>query len=222
MAILRSGKITNPTASRKKVRKPKKNLKLKPCFVRIERLNVDQINLLSGGNRNKYSLRTRIVRQATIIVPKQKKISESNQIWKNLIEREYVLGPGCMVLAKMNNYRPWPARINSIYKVGDVTKCYVYFYGTFQIGSVLKMQCVPISECHLFFIHAIGEIKTKYKWKLNYEEMAKTNDMERSVALTKITQVQKFLLAIRDVEIIHEVPFESSVIQNDSNGDIGL
>lgn len=83
-----------------------------------------------------------------------------------------------------------------------------FFCGTFQIGSVLKSQCVKISDCKEYLLHAVKEIKQKYKWELDYEYMSKADDVERAVGLAKLTQVQKFFLAIRDIEKEKKVPYD--------------
>lgn len=140
MAVLRNGKNTR-IANQKNERRSKtkdlfKKYKLKECVVQLSRLNTHQIN---SGRR--YNLRSQSNSQSKpsdnkIITIKSKKqvavVSNVNIIWNGLISRQYVMCPGVIVLAKMSNYKPWPARINTIYKVGDVLKCFVLFYGTFQ------------------------------------------------------------------------------------------
>lgn len=90
------------------------------------------------------------------------------------------------------------------------------FYGTFQIGSVCKNQCVSIDDCQQYLFYAVQEIKNKYKWQIDYEKLAETNDLERAKALLKLTQTQKFMLALRDIERLHEVPYDLSVTRSES------
>lgn len=50
---------------------------------------------------------------------------------------------GQLVLAKMQTYSPWPAKIMEI-KDKKVT---VFFFGTNNHGKVKKVDCVPIQFC---------------------------------------------------------------------------
>lgn len=168
--------------------------------------------------QTKRNLRPRKPNSSTSLVPLQPVIEKrvanvciSNRIWSDLISREYNLAPGVLVLAKMNGFRPWPARVNTVYKVGNDIKCFVLFYGTFQIGSVAKSQCVCIHDCALYLSHAVIEIKNKYKWKLNYDEIAKIDENNRAKTIVKLIQVQTFLLAIRDIEVLRKIPIEASI-----------
>lgn len=88
-----------------------------------------------------------------------------------------------------------------------------FFYGTMQIGSVLKSQCAKISDCDVFLFHTINDIKKKNRWDLDYESLTKTSDLERASALVNLTQVQKFLLALRDVECLQKIPYNHSIIK---------
>lgn len=154
------------------------------------------------------------------VVPVIKKLAivpKANRIWEKLTAQQYLLGPGVTVLAKMNSFGPWPARVNTIYKVGDVLKCYVLFYGTFQIGSVLKNQCVNIRDCDSYLLHAVDQIKQTYKWELNYDKIAESVDNERSKQITKLTQVQKFLLAIYIRTIANERQWTLKMELGDGN-----
>lgn len=129
MAILRSGKhtrIVQKTITKSKTKKLFKKYAIKDCFINLERINSDQN--VKPKKRIRYNLRSNknVDETPLAIVPvKEKKlviVCESNRIWNELICREYLLAPGVIVLAKMNKFRPWPARINTIYRVGDVLK----------------------------------------------------------------------------------------------------
>lgn len=230
MAVLRSGKNT---VIKKNNLKPKKSrrgkltelhkYKITECTIKLERLTKVEINkYLSNSLASQYSLRQRNVSKTIPNIPKLSnvdekrlvKVSQSNLIWRELSSlNSCVFHPTEIVLAKMDSFRPWPARINSVFKVGNVVKCYVMFYGTLQIGSVLKSQCVRINECDLYLFHAVQEIKNKFKWNLDYESLSKTDDVERAIALQKLTQVQKFLLALREIELIRKIPLKQSMVQ---------
>lgn len=216
MAILRSGKhtrIVQKTITKSKTKKLFKKFAIKDCFINLERIKSDQ-NVIPK-KRIRYNLRSNknVEEPPLAIVPVREKklviVCESNRIWNELISREYLLAPGVIVIAKMNKFRPWPARINTIYRVGDVLKCFVLFYGTFQIGSVSKGECVSIEECGLYLSTVVKEIKDKFKWKLDYEKIA--NENHRAQELCNLTQVQQFLLAIRDIERLKKVPLEHSL-----------
>lgn len=226
MAVLRSGKVTK---SRAKIKKSRNGIiqkyNLKECSIKVQKLSQHEIN--SFLQPKKYNLRDRaekITVQSTsqpvekglqsVHTTSLKKVATSQVIWHQLTNRQYEFHPTEIVLAKMNKYRPWPAKINSVYKVGNVIKCCVLFFGTFQLGSVLKSDCVKIGDCDLYLLHAVREIKEKYNWNLNYDKITKTEETERVLALSKLTQVQTFLLSIRDVEHIQKVPYDRSLIQN--------
>lgn len=218
MAILRSGKITK--TCKKTITKSKTKILLmkygiRECFVKLNRVEKDRIQISTKYN---FRLRNKIETKPLIVANKKKEIAclMERNIWNDLTNGQYTLGPGVVVLAKMNKYKPWPARINTIYRVGDVLKCYVLFFGTFQIGSVLRSQCVSISDCDVYLSHTVAKIKQKYKWKLNYDKIAETVDSERSKQIVSLTQIQKFLLALRDIERLHKVPYELSITKSDT------
>lgn len=218
MAVLRSGKITRSnkrTITKSKAKKMFLQFGIKDCVVKIDRLTGDQTQKMKKCQR--YALRSRknidSTPPLTLIPVIEKKISilsKTSIIWNELTNREYVLLPGAIVLAKMNKFRPWPARINTIYRVGGTLKCFVLFYGTFQIGSVLT------KECDSYLLHAVNEIKAKYKWKINYDEIAESSEDERIQKVVKLTQIQRFFLALRDIEKLHGIPYERSMIRGDT------
>lgn len=115
----------------------------------------------------------------------------------------------------MNTYRPWPARINTMYKVGDSYKCYVLFFGTSQIGSVLMSQCVSFSNCSSYLSLELKQLKGKYKWNLDYDYIAASSDDDRDRKVNKLTQVQKFFLALREVERIYNIPDSRSMLKSE-------
>lgn len=202
MAVLRSGKNTkDSTRCLIKKRKNKRfndmflQYGIKECSVKLNRINTSNLKSLKPINNKKI---------VTIYQP--------NVIWNELITHSYVLGPGAIVLAKMIKYRPWPARINTMYKVGDIYKCYVLFYGTYQIGSVLMSQCVSFSSCSFYLSLELKQLKVKFKWNIDYEKIAELNNDDRAYKIIKLTQVQKFFLAIRDVERIHGIEYSQSMI----------
>lgn len=212
MAVLRSGKVTN--FEKRNEKKSINKFKKPNIVIKIHRLTKSEIEKeikksVASGSKQK----AKFVKN-TLKVANKKKLSTPNEIWNNLINHEYILGPGIFVLAKMNEYRPWPARINSIYKVGDAVKCYVSFYGTFQIGSVLRNQCVPFHVAYDFLFESVKEIKSKFKWELDYERISQTQDEERAKALVKLTQAQKFLVSVRDMERIQKIPYEISLTRS--------
>lgn len=236
MAVLRNGKITNinknPIVKKRNAKNAKtkhllKQHGIKHCVVKINRINMNQIDACPSNVSRARDVRSKntstkhdACNSNLIVNTKVNKkeiaiVSQSNAIWNQLISQQYTLGPGVIVLAKMNSYKPWPARINSVYKMGDIYKCYVLFFGTFQIGSVLRSSCVPVGNCDLYLLHAVRDIKKRYKWDIDYDKIAKTDDdTERAVALLKLTQNQKFLLAIRDIEHLNNIPYERSIIQS--------
>lgn len=223
MAKLRSGKNTHSDKIDRK--KPKQCFKLKDLSIRLKKLSESEIESLLNPPK-KYSLRNRRVEIKKPIV--KRKIEESTTktkqiatitssvIWKNLTSSSNTLlplHPTDIVLAKMGTFRPWPARVNSTYRVGNVVKCYVLFYGTMQIGSVLRSECVKVCDCNLYLSTAINEIKSKFKWSLDYDYLSATQDIQRSIAIIKLTQVQKFFLAVRDMERLCGVPNDVSMIK---------
>lgn len=226
MIVLRCGKklcyqsIDTKRKRTKKLRKEIKKYNIRDVSVNLKRLSPEEINILI---RPKILCSTNKISNAPITVNRcvekkitlpVKKIALANIIWKQLTSNIYDFMPTEIVLAKMNTFRPWPARINSIYQVGDITKCYVMFFGTYQIGSVSKRECVKISDCSTYICHAVKEIKQKFKWMLDYEQLTSTNEEDRILALAKLTQAQKFLLSIRDMERIQNIPYDLSVILN--------
>lgn len=222
MAKLRSGKNTHSDKIDKK--KPKQSFKLKDLSIRIKKLSKSEIESLLNPPKN-YSLRSGQVKNKKSIVKKkiEQSVTKTKQIatitssviWKNLTNSSdtlHPLHPTDIVLAKMGTFRPWPARVNSTYRVGNVIKCYVLFYGTMQIGSVLRSDCVKVCDCNVYLSTAVNEIKSKFKWFLDYEYLSATQDIQRSIAIIKLTQVQKFLLAVRDMERFYGVPNNLSMI----------
>lgn len=220
MAVLRSGKITS--IRNRKSKDLLKKLNIKECRVKLDRINAHQIvsYRASGYNlrsRSKLCSLDKVIKSPVSVNNGKKQIAHKNHenvIWNEMISREYVLGPGVIVMAKMNKYRPWPARINTIYKVGDVVKCFVSFYGTLQIGSVLKKHCVCFSQCDLYLSSAVSEIKRRFKWEKNYDKIAESSDSQRAHELVKLTQIQQFLLGIREVEKLHNIPYEHSITKS--------
>lgn len=222
MAVLRSGKITkhvNKSINKSKLKKIFLEFGIKDCVVKIDRMNNSKSQKMKICQR--YALRSHKNIDSTslpLVTMNEKKISiasKSNIIWKELTTREYVLFPGAIVLAKMNKFRPWPARVNTIYRVGNALKCFVLFYGTLQIGSVLTKECVSISDCDSYLLHVVNELKAKYKWKIDYDEISESNENDRIQKVVKLTQIQKFFLALREIEKLHKVPYEKSVIRED-------
>lgn len=203
--------------------------KLKELTIKLKKLSKNEIDCLLNPSK-KYSFRIhelKNIHQDSVRNPtapldtptKTKTVSNiaASIIWKNITNRSETLYLTELVLAKMANFRPWPARINSIYRVGNVLKCYVLFYGTMQIGSVPRSQCVRMSDCGFYLLNAIKEIKLKFKWSLDYEKLSDTQDIQRTVSLIKLTQVQRFLLAVRDMERIQGIPYELSMLKDNSN-----
>lgn len=228
MAVLRSGKNTIIKRKATTVNKIHPKYKFKECSIKLNRLSQSEIQShlqpSSLSSSSKYNLRQKKVQknapipctsiQVNVNERQVAVVPKSNVIWRDLLKQTYDFRPTDIVLAKMANFRPWPARINSIYKVGNVLKCYVLFYGTHQIGSVLKSQCVKFDACDLFLLNTIDEIKTKYNCNLDYEKLSDTEDMGRALAIQKLTQVQKFLLAIRDAERLRHIPLNLSMLQS--------
>lgn len=228
MVVTRSGKKTTFLKKIKKSNEKFKKFKLRELTIQLKRLRPDELQSHLNMQTKKYNLRVRNAQAKQVQMPqwnrsveqpvKSKQIvnvSISNAIWNSLTDQTHKFFPSDIVLAKMANFRPWPARINSIYTVGSVTKCYVLFYGTFQIGSVLKSQCVKISVCDQYLFHTVKEIKAKYKWDcVDYESLSKSDDVQRANALVKLTQIQKLFLAIRDIEREKKVPYDLSIVRS--------
>lgn len=233
MAVLRSGKITRVNTQTRNRNRNAHKYRLKEFNIEVKRLSENEIRLLSRPK--KYNLRFRVEKIATNTrdnplqlsntgeknvenqmqrVPTHlKTIATSKIIWNELSNRHYEFHPTELVLARMNTFRPWPAKINSVYKVGNVFKCCVLFFGTYQLGSVLKSECVKFNDSHLYLLHSVREIKQKFKWNLDYEQLSKTGEKDRICALSKLTQVLKFFLSIRDIEQTQNIPYEHSIIQ---------
>lgn len=114
MVVLRSGKITKATVlvKRKKTNKLFAIYGIRECSVKLNRLNV-------GQKKSIDKKKTAAIPSKTIktIGTNNKKTIEKliNLIWNELTTHSYVIGPSVIVLAKMPNYRPWPARINTMY-----------------------------------------------------------------------------------------------------------
>lgn len=224
MVVTRSGK---KTTFLKKIKKPNKEIKLKELTIRLKRFSPDELQSLSKTSNKRYNLRSRNAQAKSVQSLQTNRVVEqpvksrqianfsvSNSIW-NTLTNTYQFNAMDIVLAKMASFRPWPCRINSVYKVGNITKCFVLFYGTFQIGSVLKSQYVNISVCDQYLFHTVKEIKSKYKWDcVDYESISKSDDIQRGIALVKLTQIQKFFLAIRDIEREKKVPYDLSMVRS--------
>lgn len=229
MVVLRNGKKCGDGANKKSVQK-RKNVKFavhvcRDITIKLNRLSKSEIELHTKPKAvNKYNLRLRTEKPHTehktsvrgSTSNKIVAVSTANVIWNELVScnEKKAIYPSEIVLARMNTFRPWPARVNSIYKLGNVTKCYVLFFGTMQIGSVLKSQCVKLSECDQFLFHTVREIKAKFRWNLDYESLSKTDDIERAVSIQKLTQVQKLFLALRDIERLRCVPYSISMVRS--------
>lgn len=163
---------------------------MKEFTIRLKRFSSIELQSLLQTPTKKYNLRSRHIKknetqmhQQTVKSKQIVNVSVSNSIWHTLTSHTYQLYPTNIVLAKMASFRPWPARINSIYTVGKITKCYVLFYRTFQIGSVLKSQCVRIGECEQYLFHTVKEIKSKYKWDCDYECISKLDYVQKNCFL---------------------------------------
>lgn len=199
-----------------------KVIKVKKFKIIIHRLTNEEIANLSTLKFSRYELRNRNVLpkcDLKTVKPKNENrkvtiISQSNKIWSDLTKLEYNLMPGVHVLAKMSCFQPWPARINSVYIVNNEIKCYVLFYGTDQIGSVLKKNCVPFNECGQYTLSVLKDIKRKNKWQLDYQQITQLNDHDKPKAIAKLTRVQQFLLSLRELEILCHIPYEDSIVFN--------
>lgn len=196
-------------------------LKTQKFKIIVHRITNEEIASLSTLKFSRYELRNRNIlpKCEKPVKPKNENrkvaiVSQSNKIWSDLTKVDYNLMPGVHVLAKMSCFQPWPARINSVYIVNNEIKCYVFFYGTDQIGSVLKKNCVPFIECTQYIFNVLKDIKIKNKWQLDYQQLSQLNDHDKTKAIAKLTRIQQFLLSLRELEALYDVPYKDSIVFN--------
>lgn len=139
MAVLRNGKISKITEQKKRSVNKRNKMKFeqKSLTIKLKRLSPNDINLLLNPPKlSKYNLRShnqasKLIVENSVISVNEKQlatISKSNLIWNQIINRSNEdFHPTQLILAKMSHFRPWPARINSVFKVGNVEKCNVFF-----------------------------------------------------------------------------------------------
>lgn len=127
MAKLRNGKNTNC----EKIKKPKQEqiFKLKEFSIKLKKMTTSEIISLMNPpkkrlirNRQKANIGTEIIEEKSPPLTGTNTVSNvtASVIWKNITNRSEILYPTEIVLAKMTSFRPWPARINSVYRVGNV------------------------------------------------------------------------------------------------------
>lgn len=134
-------------------------------------------------------------------------ISQSSQkIWSQLIAGGSKVHINDIVCARMLGFKPWPARVVNIYpKSKGIEAAWVEFFGTFQIGEVLRSNCIPFDSCRdLLLSYCKG--KQKGFVPLN------TLDENREIFISKLTKKQQFIQAIRDAEIYVKFPIEFSIL----------
>lgn len=79
---------------------------------------------------------------------------------------------------------------------------------------MLKKDCVPIGDCNLYLSRVVKDIQSKNNWRKDYDKISESTDIERAYELLKFIQIQKFLLAVRDVEKLKNIPYEQSMTNN--------
>lgn len=47
-----------------------------------------------------------------------------------------------------------------------------------------------------------------------YDELAQTDDIQRTKVIAELTLIQQFMLGLRDVERIMKLPYENSIVYN--------
>lgn len=224
MAVLRFGKKTIFSSNN---HSRKRKNKVKSLRIVIKKLTSDEIKTLCNLTQapsSRYNLRAtkNVVSVASVAIRKKSEndkpmqLAVKNSMWDDLCLKVKGdnLQSGFTILAKMRSYRPWPARINSMYTVNGELKCFVLFYGTHQIGSVSIADCVQFSHCGEYLFQELENIKAKYKWKKNYDALAQTVDLERTKVIAGLTLIQQFLLGIRDVEKGMKLPYVNSLVYN--------
>lgn len=121
--------------------KNKSALKLLDCFVRLDRLNMDE---LAKKSTPIVAVRTQKPVQIKESIDHQRL---ANKYWtaakKQSKSSAVPLKVGQVVLARMRTYRPWPAKILNDEKK---TVFWVRFYGKETEGSVPKIECVLFQD----------------------------------------------------------------------------
>lgn len=127
----------------RKCAQKKSSVKLLDCFVRLEKLNIDelvkktkpQVSALAVRNERPVQIRKNIDHTKL-----------ANKLWNAVKKREKTAPPpkiGQIILAKMRTYRPWPAVILNDDKT---TVFWVRFLGKGTEGSVPKKECVSFEK----------------------------------------------------------------------------
>lgn len=140
--------------------------------------------------------KTPVQKQLKPITPLQ----TANILWQKMIGTQPSIKIGMIVLAKMTNFWPWPARIVGFSK----KKAHVKFFGDLKEGVVDKKLCVPFFDCDAIVYHHVQSISIKqreeYKSKL-------FDSVDPSLRVHTIIPLKHlYLQAIRDVEIVLDIP----------------
>lgn len=194
-----------------------------PAVVSIAKIDSEKLSTLgndkiltqiTSDESKKYSLRSLIKRsekpaQRTEVICektaiKQKVITPIQRAgihWATLVNNNYEISVGSIVLAKMNTFWPWPAQIIRFNK----SKAHIRFFGDLTTGSVSKKNCVPYQKCALvinFYLEAIPvHLRLEYM-KLLHKEY---NVDARSNYTRNMDLRAKFMQAVDDIGLYLEL-----------------
>lgn len=132
----------------------------------------------------------------------------SEKIWRQLIANEIEVNINDIVCARMMGFKPWPARVVNVYKKSKgLQAAWVEFFGTFQVGEVLRSNCVPFLLCNsLLMSYCSGEQK-RFTLLNNLDD-------DREDFMKNLTKKQQFIQAIRDAEVFVKLPVELSILND--------
>lgn len=148
-------------ANLKPNKRVKTYVKLKECFIRLDRIDVNSFQVL-GSEKTEYSLRKR-ASNPVVKIPKLKPEKKLNQIvalsqsalytsraarlWET-IKKQYdqqnvKIKIDDIVFARMAGHRPWPSKLIEFRRNG----VHVKFFGTNEVGTLKKIEIVPYELC---------------------------------------------------------------------------
>lgn len=129
----------------------------------------------------------------SIITP----IQMSNILWRELTCRGFEIKVGCIVLAKMATFWPWPAQVTNL----NSKRAHVKFFGDLRVGSIERFQCVPYFDFHSVvfnYLQTINEIHL-IKWIKMLDN--KLDEVNRPKIIRGMCLRQLYLQAVRDIEV---------------------
>lgn len=145
----------------------------------------------------------------TMPIPSSKKqlkpitpLQTANILWKKLVDNKIDVRIGMIVLAKMTTFWPWPAQILNFNK----KKARVKFFGDLREGSVDRSACIPFYSCDSVIFNYLISIPESKRNEFKNSLFESLDEPSRKVAIQCMPIQKLFIQAIRDVEIVLNVP----------------